>query len=359
MEQQVLIGTHTDTLPHDGATGLLSGTFDGTRVTGVVMAAPLTNPTCIALSPDGSTVYAVEETGPDGSISAFERAENGGLIVFGRESAGGAAPTHLVAHPSGRFLLTGTYGGGTVSVWSLDRRGMPEKLTAFIHHRAADRLGAVSRIRQVSVDPVTGDIVVVDSGLGEVRWYGFADDGMLTPRPEATVAIGASRPRRLAFHPDGRHAFLVSERDSALVLLRRDGDRFTVAGSVSARAPGVSGPNWPAALRVTEDGRAVLVANCGDDTVTVFAFDPAAADSAAAPDAAAPALALAAFAPAGGRSPRDLIVSPGGDRVLVACQGSDSIAVFAFESESLRLELLGTSPAPVPACILFTPPRGA
>lgn len=346
MKHRLLIGTYTQDLPHVAgrAKGLLSATFDGTSVGEVAVAAPLTNPSWVTASPDRRWAYAVEETGPDGSITAFAVTEEGDVRPFGRESAGGDSPAHIVVHPSGRFLLTGTYGSGTVSVWTLDDDGMPQQLTAFLQHEGRgpdpDRQEG-PHVHQLVVDPVTGDIVVVDLGLGEVRWYALSDDGMLTPRPEATVVTGEAGPRHLAFHPNGLHAFLVNELDSTLDVLRREGERFERVASVSTRAPGASGPNLAAAVRVTEDGDSVLVTNRGDDTLSVFAFDREAS-----------ALTLATFA-AAGRTPRDLVLSPEGDRVLVACQDSDAIAVFAFDPERRSLELVATSPAPTPVCILF------
>lgn len=346
MSHQLLIGTYTQSLPHvDGhAEGLLGGVFDGTSVSDVAVVAPLVNPSWVAASPDGRTVYVVEETGPDGSLSAFA-SSHGGLVALGRESAGGDSPAHVAVHSSGRFVLTGTYGSGTVSVWTRDHEGMPEKLTAYLRHSGEGpdpERQESPHVHQLATDPVTGDVVVVDLGLGEVRWYALADDGLLTPRPEATIVTGGAGPRHLAFHPDGDHAFLVNELDSTLAVLRREGDRFSIVETASTRAPGASGTNLPAAVRVTADGRTVLVSNRGDDTIVAFAFESSSS-----------VLSLATFAAAGGRSPRDLVLSSAGDRVLVACQDSDLVTVFAFDPLSRALEQVGASPVPTPVCLLF------
>ncbi|MFE4949082.1 lactonase family protein [Leifsonia sp. NPDC056665] len=346
MAHDLLIGTYTQRLPHvDGhADGVLSARFDGTAVVDVAVAAEVPNPSWVAVSADGSHVYAVEETGPDGGVSAFARSADGSLRPLGRVSSGGDSPAHLALHPSGRFLLTGTYVGGTVSVFALDGGAIGER-TAFVQHEGRGPDAArqeAPHVHQLSVDPVTGDVVVVDLGLGEVRWYALSSAGALTLRPGATVAVGAAGSRHLAFHPDGRHALLLNELDSTLDVLRREGDRFERVASAGTRGPDAAGANLPAAVRVTDDGRTVLVTNRGDDTIAVFAFD-----------AAGSAVELVEVVAAGGRAPRDLVLSPEGDRVLAACQDSDEVVVFAFDAASRALRRLGATPVPTPVCIAF------
>lgn len=345
MTRQLVIGTYTENLPHvtGRAGGILQATFDGATVTDVRVVAEWTNPSWVTASADGSRVYAVSETEPDGAVGAFARGADGSLALVGSESSGGAAPAHLTLHPSGRFLAVGTYGGGSVSVFALAEDGSLGARTAFVQHAGSGPDVARQEgphVHQLSFDPETGDLVVVDLGLGEVRWYGFGGDGSLALRADATIVLGAAGPRHLVFAPDARHAFVVNELDSTVDVLRRDGDRFAVASSASTRPDGASGDNSPAAVRVTDDGRTVLATNRGDDTVAVLAFD---ADAAT--------LALVDAVPARGRSPRDLVVAPGGDRVLTANQDSGDVSVFAFAPDTRELTFLALAPVPTPVCL--------
>lgn len=356
MARDLLIGTYTQRLPDvDGhAEGVLSARFDGSAVTDVSVAARVPNPSWVAVSADGAYVYAVEETSPDGGVCAFARAADGTLRPLGRVSSGGASPAHLTLHPSGRLLATGTYGSGTVSVFALAADGALGERTAFVQHEGhgPDPVRQEGpHVHQLVIDPVTGDLIVVDLGIGEVRWYALSPAGELRLRPEATVVVGAAGPRHLAFHPDGRHAFLVNELASTLDLLRRDGDRFECVQTVGTRGPSASGgDNLPAAVCVTSDGRTVLVSNRGDDTIAVYAFEPPVSAS----GSASPALELLEVVEVGGRAPRALLITPEGDRVLAACQDSDEVVVFAFDAAARTLVRLGSSPAPTPVCLVVT-----
>lgn len=347
MARELLIGTYTETLPHvDGhAEGVLSARFDGTSLVDAVVAARVTNPSWVEVAPGGSAAYTVSETAPDGRVVAFARAADGALTELGSVSSGGASPAHLVVHPTLPLLLTGTYGSGTFSVFALGEDGSLGARTAFVQHegRGPDpERQEGPHVHQVSIDPVTGDAVVVDLGLGEVRWYTLTPDGAVALRPEATVVIGSAGPRHLAFHPDGAHALLVNELDSSIDVLRREGDRFVRVHSTTTRADDAGGDNAPAAVCIAASGTTVLVSNRGDDTIAVFAFDPSTSH-----------LALVASVPVGGKSPRDLAIAPEGDRVLAACQDSDEVTVFAFDDAARSLRLLGTSSIPTPVRLAF------
>jgi 6-phosphogluconolactonase len=342
----LVIGTYTQKLHHvDGhAPGILEARFDGLRITDVRLAANVANPSWVTVSADGFRVYAVSETSPDGAILAFARSADG-LAQLRAVSSGGAGPAHLALHPTQPFLLTGTYEDGTISVFRLGADGSPQQRTAFVRHYGRGPVRGRQdnpHVHHLSVDPVSGEVVVVDLGLGEVRWYALSQDGTLALRREATVVVGAGGPRHLVFHSDRRHALLVNELDNTLQVLRRDGERFTQVGTASTRPSDSSGMSSAGAIALSNDGRTVLVTNRGDDTVACFSFAPESSH-----------LEFVDATPAKGRTPRDLIFNPEGDRVLVACQDSDEVAVFAFDARTRVLRFLDSSQAPTPVCLTF------
>ncbi|MFF1876746.1 lactonase family protein [Leifsonia sp. NPDC058230] len=344
MTRALLIGTYTQKVPDvDGhGDGIVSAVFDGEMVADAVLAAPLANPSWLTANADGSRVYSVLETAPDGWVAAFARDGSGALSPLGTVSAGGAEPAHLTLDPSERFLVVGTYSGGSISVIALDDDGALGERVAFVQHRGSGpdaRRQEGPHVHQLSFDPITGDLVVVDLGLGQVLFYGFGSNGQLTLRPEATISLGAAGPRHLAFHPDGQHAFVVNELGNTVDVLRRSGDRFERVGGASTRPADATGDSTTAAVRVSPSGATVFVTNRGDDTVAVFSFD------------AADGLTLVATEPTRGKAPRDLIVTPDGDRVLVANQDTDSVAVFSFDEETRSFEFLSLAPVPTPVCL--------
>src|SRR5207248_4536670 len=81
-----------------------------------------TSPSCLALNASGTHLYSANETdrvgeGKEGTVSAFavNRAD-GQLKLLNTVRSGGAGPTFVSIHPSGRFLLVANYFGGSVAV---------------------------------------------------------------------------------------------------------------------------------------------------------------------------------------------------------------------------------------------------
>src|SRR5438067_9233965 len=96
------------------------------RATGAMTPAGIhemgTSPSCLALNAAGTRLYSANETDrageqKEGTVSAFavERAD-GHLTLLNTVRSGGAGPTYVSVHPSGRFVLVANYFGGSVAV---------------------------------------------------------------------------------------------------------------------------------------------------------------------------------------------------------------------------------------------------
>ena len=92
---------------------------------------------------------------------------------------------------------------------------------------------------------MTGDILVSDLGSDTVFVYALDRDGRLAAKTSANLdAVAGAGPRHLAFHPDGRHLFVVNELDSTVCALRRDDDHFALTDRVPTRRPAQAGRTW-------------------------------------------------------------------------------------------------------------------
>src|SRR6266487_1383910 len=100
--------------------------FQVNRTTGALMPSGIyelgTSPSCLALNAAGIHLYSANETdrvgdAKEGTVSAFaiNRAD-GQLKLLNTVRSGGAGPTYVSVHPSGRFLLVANYFGGSVAV---------------------------------------------------------------------------------------------------------------------------------------------------------------------------------------------------------------------------------------------------
>src|SRR6266478_4408719 len=96
------------------------------RATGELTAAGIqemgTSPSCLVLNAAGTRMYSANETdrvgdNKEGTVSAFAvNRSDGQLTLLNTVRSGGAGPTYVSIHPSGRFVLVANYFGGSVAV---------------------------------------------------------------------------------------------------------------------------------------------------------------------------------------------------------------------------------------------------
>ena len=203
------------------------------------------SPSCLALNAAGTCLYSANETervGKDkeGTVSAFAigRAD-GKLTPLNTVRSGGAGPTFVSIHPSGRFALVANYFGGSVAVLPILPDGKlgeasdiktdagklgPTKATnappgsfAFSGH---DRTHA----HMIQADASGRFVLHVDLGLDKIFVWKFdAEKGLLAHSEQAAVALPpGDGPRHFCFHPNGHWLYSIQEEASNVVVFDYD-----------------------------------------------------------------------------------------------------------------------------------------
>ncbi|MEH1015897.1 lactonase family protein [Micromonospora sp. CPCC 206060] len=237
-------------------------------------AAVTDSPSFLVRHPTLDVLYAVNEL-PEGTVSAFQVATDGGLTPLGVRSTGGDSPCHLAVAPDGRHLYVANYGSGSVSVHPLDAAGVPgdrSDLLAHSGHGADPERQDRAHAHMVSPHPADGSVLAVDLGTDSVYRYELEPaSGRLVPRAPRLRTPAGTGPRHLARHPDGRRGYLVGELDATLTEyeLHPGGvlhERHRVPASDR------TGHVQPSEVSVAPDGRFGYVANRGVGTLAVFAL---------------------------------------------------------------------------------------
>ena len=301
------------------------------------------SPSYLAWHPDGVHLYAAGEES-DGRVWALRLAATGrGLGVLGSAATGGAHPCHLAVDPSGRVLLTANYTSGSVAVHRLRPDGRISELTQLVQHQgsgphAQRQAGPHAHMVYVADETL---VLVVDLGADLIAAYRLDPAaGRLAALSSSTLPAGFG-PRHLVALPDDRLA-VAGELTGEIALLgldRRSG-RATVL-DVRPASDVTESPAAPSGIGRTADGRFVVMANRGPDTVASFAVR-------------GERLARVDGMPGGGENPRDLTVLD--DRVYVANQESDSITVLRLDPETGALSATGSRfDTPSPTQVLPIP----
>jgi 6-phosphogluconolactonase len=231
--------------------------------------------------------------------------------------------------PDERFVLVSHWGSGSVSVHERRADGSLGAMTAHVRH------GDGARAHMVCADPVSGTLLACDLGVDTVFDYDLLPDGTLREIARLTLPRGTG-PRHVAFSADAAFLYVVGELAGTVTTFERTDIGWRRVGSVSTLPPAADVPNTAAAIRV--HGDRLFVSNRGHDSVAMFALDPLPS--------------LIAHASVHGRTPRDLVVLPGGTHLLTANQDSDDLALLAIERDGLRY--VSSTPAPSPVCLVVT-----
>ncbi len=345
--------------------------FQVDRVTGALTPCGVyemgNSPSGLVLNAAGTRLYSANETdrtGKDngGTVSAFAISRAGGqLKLLNTVSSGGAGPTYVSVHPSGRFVLVANYFGGSVAVLPILPGGSlgaatdikkdegkvgpakavnaPPGSFAFSGH---DRTHA----HMIHADPAGRFVLHVDLGLDQIFVWKFDDQkGLLTPNDPPAVSLPpGDGPRHFHFHPNGRWFYSIQEEGSNIVLFDYDAEKGRLAArqTISTLPPGFAGSNFCSGIMLSADGRFVYAGNRLHDTIAIFAVGGNGT------------LTLLGEEWTRGNYPRSFNFDPAG-RFLYSCnQRGDNIAVFRVDSKTGALAFTGHyTPVGNPSIIVF------
>jgi 6-phosphogluconolactonase (cycloisomerase 2 family) len=342
----------------DRATGALtpSGVYELT-----------TSPNCLALNAAGTRLYSTNETdrvgeGKEGTVSAFAvNSADGQLTLLNGVRSGGAGPTYLSIHPSGKFVLVANYFGGSVAVLPILSDGHlgdatdvkqdagtvgPKKAThappgsfAFSGH---DRTHA----HMIQADAAGRFVLHADLGLDQIFVWKFDERlGVLTPNdpPSVTLPPGDG-PRHFFFHPNGRWCYSLQEEGSNIVLFDYNGaqGRLTARQTLSSLPPGFTGSNFCSEIMVSGDGRFVYAGNRLHDSIGIFSVGKNGE------------LTFVGEEWTRGNYPRSFNFDPSGQFLYSCNQRADNVAVFRVNRKTGRLVFTGQyTPVGNPSVIVF------
>jgi 6-phosphogluconolactonase len=321
-------------------------------------AKGVSNPSFLAIDARRRHLYAVnEETQfqgkPSGAVSAFAiHQQTGELTFLNQQPSLGGAPCHLSLDGTGKFVLLANYVGGNVAVLPLRRDGSLDTPSDMVQHQGS----SVNRERQegphahcIMLDRANRYAFAVDLGVDKILVYRFdATSGKLKPNQTPSVSLkpGAG-PRHFVFHPSGRQAYVINELDSTITVFTYYARRGTLTAmqTVSTLPKDFSGANSCADIHLSPSGKFLYGSNRGHDSLAIFAIERG----------------TGKLQPLGheltqGKTPRNFAIDPTGAYLLAANQNSDSIVTFRIDKLTGKLTPTGHQiEVPAPVCLKLIP----
>jgi 6-phosphogluconolactonase len=350
------VGTYTE--EGSKSKGIYVYSFDaGTnQITPLGLAAETTNPSFVALHPNGRFLYAVNEVqnykGPNsGGVSAFsiDRA-TGKLTLLNEVASRGADPCYITIDRTGKYVLVANYTGGSLAVFPVLEDGKLGEASAFVQHTGHGtnpERQEKAHAHSIDLSPDDRFAMVDDLGLDELLVYKFdSTKGSLTPNspPFSRLDPGAG-PRHFALSPTGKFAYVVAEMQSTVTVFSNDPAHGTLhrLQTISTLPKDFSGHNDDAEIEISPSGKFLYASNRGSDSIAVFAIDPGKGT-----------LIPVENTPTQGKIPRSFEIDPTGQLFVAANQKSDNIVLFRIDAKTGHLTPTGqVLEVPSPVCVKF------
>jgi len=331
----LLIGTYTGT----GSKGIYVYNFNAQtgKTKWVSNTDSSTNPSYITLSHSGNFLYAVNETGGanPGKVSAYSfNRKNGNLTYLNTELSGGDDPCYVAVSNNDRWIAIANYSGGNVSVLPINKNGSLRQISQLIQ----DAGSSVNKARQEKAhvhesvfSPDNAYLLTPDLGTDKVMIYQFNSSLSKPLRPSSPAFVTAppgSGPRHITFSPNKKFAYLIHELSGTVTTYAYSMGKLKEIQELPTHPEGFKGVIGSAEVFVSPDNKFLYASNRGDENnITIFSINSVTGK-----------LTLVGYQSVFGKAPRNFIIDPMGNYLLVANQDSDNIVIFKRDKKTGLLE---------------------
>ena len=337
------VGTYTK----GESKGIYSFTLDASsgKIENIKLEAQLDNPTYITVTSDNKHLYSVVKVGATGGVAAFD-IKAAGVQFINNQLAEGSSPCHVSLNKADNYLFSANYHKGDVSAYPINAEGSISEASALIVHEGSGPNKTRQEKPHAHYSSLTPDekyLCVIDLGIDKLLVYDVYN-GKLAKHNEISLKPGCG-PRHMAFHPNKKFAYLLTELSSEVVVLEyseAEGN-FNIIQYISAIPEDFKDESSGSAIHLSPDGNFVYAANRGHDSIAVFSVDNSSGE-----------LTFVAHTSTEGSAPRDFTIAPGGNYLIAANQNSSNIVPFSIDKSTGKLTRISDIVTiPNPVCIKF------
>ncbi|MEO6523963.1 MAG: lactonase family protein [Mucilaginibacter sp.] len=347
----LLIGTYTT----GKSEGIYVYRFDTTtgKVTYQDKVTGINNPSYIAISNDRKFIYSVNEVGSDrtGSVSSFSfDAKSGKITLINKQPSIGAGPCYISVDKANKNVFVANYAGGSLTVLPIKADGSLGEPSQNIQDEGTGPNKSRQEKPHVHTAVLSPDekfLLYTDLGTDKlnIMKYNPSAAKPLTPAQPAFVAsVGGDGPRHIAFSPDNKFMYLIHEMGGDIYTYAYNNGQLKKLASTTIVPDGFSGSIGAADIHISPDGKYLYSTNRGSENeIETFRINRENG-----------ALALVDRTSSMGKTPRNFVIDPTGNFLLVANQNSDDVYVFRINKTTGKLTYTDTKIiVGNPSCLKF------
>jgi 6-phosphogluconolactonase len=324
------------------------------KLTPIGLAGQTSNPSFLAVHPNGRFLYAVNEDYA-GMVSSFAiDPATANLKLLNQVSSKGSGPCHLSVDKTGKWLFVANYGSGSAAALPVKADGSLGEASATFQHTGKsvdpERQGG-PHAHVATISPDNRFVWVADLGLDQILSYRIdpAKGGMTPNDPPFAKITPGTGPRHVVFRADSKFAYVVGEMGGTVTVYSYDAAKGVMKDvqTISTLPADYKGPKACAEIAIHPGSKFLYASNRGHDSIAIFKVD-----------AARGTLTAAGHVPTGGKIPRNFAIDPTGNFLLAANEHSNNVVVFKIDPQTGGLTPTGdTLEIGSPVSLVFVPAK--
>lgn len=343
----LIIGTYTNSCD---SKGIYVYDFDSNTAQSHFKNASekIVNPSYLTVSGDNKFVYSVNENGPESRISSFKFNHTTGKLDFiNSQNSKGADPCYIINDD--KNVIVANYSGGNISVFGKNSDGSITEAKQVVQHFGKGinaKRQESPHVHMVHFSPDKKYVLVNDLGTDKVYSYHYNPNSaseVLQLKDSVAVKAG-SGPRHLTFSKDGKWVYLLQELDGTLTVFSYSNGILKKVSETSIISKDFKGDIGSADIHISPDGKFLYATNRGTaNDISIFKI-----------------LKNGKLESKGqtstlGKGPRNFVIDPTGNFLLVAHQYSNDIVIFKRDKITGTIKDTGKRIALCsPVCLVFT-----
>jgi len=345
----LFIGSYTEGIPSTGIYVYEFNKHSG-KLKPVSQVENLTNASFITLSSNGQFLYAITESKlhQNGNVNAFKIDSIKGVIsLLNKQSSEGENPVYLSVSRSNKIVVNANYTTSSVSVYSTNNDGSLNaaiQTIPFSGRSIIEERQEKAHIHAAVFSPKQDFVFFPDLGSDQIRVFrvdSTKSQPLVSVDSLNIQCIPGSGPRHFIFHPNEQFAYCIEELSGMVSAYTYSNGKLDSIQRIFSYSK-LQKSYASADIHTSPDGDFLYTSNRSEseNTLAIFSIDSISG-----------ALKLVGHQYTFGEHPRNFVIDPSGNFLLVANQVTKNIVVFRRDLQTglltkLKLEItLPTSPS--------------
>ncbi|MCR5595981.1 MAG: lactonase family protein [Lachnospiraceae bacterium] len=237
----------------------------------------ISNSSYISISHNRKYLYSITDFG----VEAYKIMPDGDLKALGQGTINGMRASYLSTDYDDKYLFTGGYHDGKITVLKLNPDGSIGEITDEVFHKGLGTIADLDSRPHVSCVKMTRDnkyLLAADLGTDNTTVYKFdSNTGKLT-QSDIIHSDQKSGPRHIKTSQDGKYIYIVHARGTYIDVYEyhdteHNGPDFEKIQSISTLNDYHASGSGASALNISDDFKYIVSSNAGDNSACMYSVD--------------------------------------------------------------------------------------